>query len=364
MEHGIVMSGRGRKKNFMWPSIARLRDGRLIAVSSGFRMKHVCPFGKVAASISKDDGKSWSKPFVLFDTPLDDRDAGVTPFRGGFVLTTFNNTRLFQKKCEEKWEYPPSERKLIDEYLATVSDADEGKYFGSLYAVFDGDCNLQHWGKLPVTSPHGFTQTRGGKLLYVGRNFYHEDVTGAECDEENRIGCISTGDCVSFSDPVWIPLPEKEKEDGVLFCEPHALELADGRILVHIRAQKEGLFSIYQCYSEDGGKSFSVPERIPVGEEQFHGSPPHLLLTKSGKIVLTYGRRIAPFGQRARISEDGGKSWSKEIILRSDGDGWDLGYPASAELCDGEILTVYYQRSEKTGGQAIWFTKWNIEEEL
>ena len=37
MEHGIVMTGKGRKNNFMWPSIARLADGRLIAVCSGFR---------------------------------------------------------------------------------------------------------------------------------------------------------------------------------------------------------------------------------------------------------------------------------------------------------------------------------------
>ncbi len=51
MEHGIVMTGKGRKNNFMWPSIARLADGRLIAVCSGFRLKHVCPFGCVAAAV-------------------------------------------------------------------------------------------------------------------------------------------------------------------------------------------------------------------------------------------------------------------------------------------------------------------------
>ena len=32
---------------FGWPSVARLQDGSLMTVASGFRIAHICPFGKV-----------------------------------------------------------------------------------------------------------------------------------------------------------------------------------------------------------------------------------------------------------------------------------------------------------------------------
>ena len=360
MEHGIVMTGKGRKNNFMWPSIARLADGRLIAVCSGFRLKHVCPFGCVAAAVSYDEGRSWSEPFVLFDTPLDDRDAGVTPWKDGFILTTFNNTRYFQKKCAKDWGYDGETVKEIYAATDAVSDEDEQKYLGSLYAVFDKDCKLLRWGKLPVMSPHGFTLLNDGSLFYLGRLYGHEDVTGIPNSTEDKIGFVTSANAADFTEPVWLDLPEKERKEGVLFCEPHAIQLKSGRILACIRAQKEGLFTVYWCSSDDNGKTFGPMRPLAVPEGAFDGSPPHLLERAEGELVLVYGRRIPPYGQRARISRDGGESWSKEIVLREDGENWDLGYPASVECADGSLFTVYYQRLKETGNQAIQYTRWRI----
>ena len=99
MKNGVVMRRAGEKGNFCWPSVARLSDGRFAAVASGFRMDHICPFGCVAASFSEDEGETWSEPVSVFDTPLDDRDAGITAWKKGrVILTTFNNTRLFQRR--------------------------------------------------------------------------------------------------------------------------------------------------------------------------------------------------------------------------------------------------------------------------
>lgn len=61
-----------------------------------------------------------------------------------------------------------------------------------------------------------------------------------------------------------------------------------------------------------------------------------------GRICLTYGYRSAPFGIRARLSDDGGKTWGKVIILRDDGGSSDLGYPRTIQRPDGEIVTTYY----------------------
>lgn len=99
--------------------------------------------------------------------------------------------------------------------------------------------------------------------------------------------------------------------------------------------------------SADNGESWSfVGEPVPDTGE---GNPPHLLKLADGRLCVTYGHRAAPFGIFARLSDDGGKSWSKPIVLRDDGGGRDLGYPRSVQRPDGRIVTVYYFWTEKTG---------------
>ncbi len=60
-----------------WPTLARRADGELLLAFSGGRETHVCPFGRLEWMRSKDSGKTWSWPQVLYDGPIDDRDAGV-----------------------------------------------------------------------------------------------------------------------------------------------------------------------------------------------------------------------------------------------------------------------------------------------
>ena len=72
---------------------------------------------------------------------------------------------------------------------------------------------------------------------------------------------------------------------------------------------------------------------------------------KDGRLALTYGFRHAPYGIRARLSEDKGKTWSPEIILRDDGGNWDLGYPRTIQRDDGGWLpsTTSMMPSQNTG---------------
>jgi len=49
-EEKIICSNpNGIHNYFGWPSVTRLQDNSLLAVASGFRIAHVCPFGKVVA---------------------------------------------------------------------------------------------------------------------------------------------------------------------------------------------------------------------------------------------------------------------------------------------------------------------------
>ena len=114
----------------------------------------------------------------------------------------------------------------------------------------------------------------------------------------------------------------------------------------------------YTTFSQDGGKTWSVPQNIGAV-----GAPPHLLLHSSGAIVMVTGRRIAPFGQRAYISYDGGKTWSDPIAVGEDAPDWDLGYPSSVELSDGSIFTVYYQKFPGDKYNSILSTRWELPKE-
>jgi hypothetical protein len=76
---------------------------------------------------------------------------------------------------------------------------------------------------------------------------------------------------------------------------------------------------------------------------------------------MTYGMRIAPFGIRGRISADHGQSWSEEFILTDDGPTWDLGYPSTAELPDGRLVTVWYEVPEGERNAVIRQAMWTLE---
>lgn len=66
-------------------------------------MEHVCPFGRVLAVRSLDEGKTWSAPITAINTPLDDRDAGIVNLgHNRLLLTSFTNSREMQRQCKRR----------------------------------------------------------------------------------------------------------------------------------------------------------------------------------------------------------------------------------------------------------------------
>ena len=89
IKHGFVSPTQpeGQRYN-AWPTVISLSDGTLFAAWSGERLKHICPFGKVLAARSVDGGYTWGEPYVIQNTPLDDRDAGLCEVAPGRILMT------------------------------------------------------------------------------------------------------------------------------------------------------------------------------------------------------------------------------------------------------------------------------------
>jgi hypothetical protein len=119
--------------------------------------------------------------------------------------------------------------------------------------------------------------------------------------------------------------------------------------------------------SLDGGYSWSQPRPIVrwgnspwvsrplrplgqyhLGERVLYRSPWPMIL-RDGRILVVFARRTPPLGIGAILSEDGGKTWSQEAILRDDATSSDIGYPVCTELEDGRVFAAYYFVTEIGG---------------
>ena len=347
-KHGVVCTRPGSEYGYFgWPSAAILGDGRVVVGCSGLRRHHVDPFGKTVLCVgTPKDG--FGECIVGHDSPLDDRDAGVVALGGNSLLVTWFtlDTRIFR---DDLMKYSPAEFEVMDAAMRAFPE-DAKKYVGSwTMRSDDGGATFTSPARCPVSSPHGPVVMRDGRLIYLGKLFPE----GMD-RPFGIVSCAESRDGLHWDVLGEVPLPENVTNGQ--FHEPHVIELNDGALLCLIRYHyPNGGLGIYKSVSRDGGRTWSTPEDMGI-----HGSPPHLLRHSSGAIVLTYGWRHAPYGQRARISRDDGATWSDEIILRDDGPDGDLGYPCSIELPGGDILTVYYQKRPGESLTSILWTQWHI----
>lgn len=330
-----------------WPTITRLKDGRLAIAASGFRLGHICPFGKCVVMFSADEGKTWSLPTPVIDTPLDDRDGGITAFgESSLIVTSFNNSLEFQH--EHGWANDGGDCAYANKYLDFVEQKcpDWRKYVGSTYRIsHDNGVTYGPIMKMPVTCPHGPTEMPDGTLLYIGRKFSDNDQFR---EGEKHLSCYKM-----YADGSYELLSEIENADGINSCEPHTIITSSGKIIVHIRMEGNGYFSIWQSESTDGGNTFTAPHALL---SQRGGSPAHII-EHNGTLVSVYGYRNEPYGIRVMFSKDDGETWDTDNVLVDDGTDGDLGYPASVILPDGNILTIFYfKRPDNTCiiRQVIW----------
>ena len=158
------------------------------------------------------------------------------------------------------------------------------------------------------------------------------------------------------------PPYEGDAPDGVGYLgEPHVVEAEPGRLVVMIRHEEHPYVesdprgTLWQCESVDGGHTWTEPR-----DTKILGKPPHLTKLSDGRLLVTYGYRHAPYGERACLSSDGGRTWDyeNEVILRDDASNGDLGYPASVECAGGDVLTVYYQVDQPGEKTCLMATRW------
>lgn len=367
-EHGVVCTLPGERFGYFgWPSVARLTKGgsapddELVVVASGLRHTHVDPFGRTVLLRSRDGGATWSTPQVINDLPIDDRDVGIVDMGGGHLLVSWftSDTRRYDvARTYTEIDDPVLVQQYQDAFRRTT-DASVRRWLGSWVRLSEDSGDT--WGlplHVPVTAPHGPIWLPDDQaLLYLGKVFTRQ--------REQRIQAWRSED----RGHMWhllgtVPLTPKTVAEH--YHEPHVVALPHGRLLGLVRIQDHGdaprlaaagipHFSMMQTTSEDGGRTWTTP--VSLG---FHGSPPHLLRHSTGALVAVYGYRLAPYGERAMISYDDGATWEAGYVLRDDGPDSDLGYPASVELADGSIFTVYYQKCAGDEPCSLLWSRWRL----
>jgi len=333
-----------------WPTVARRRNDDLLLVWSGDREAHVCPFGRVKYSISRDNGESWSWPRTLMDSDLDDRDAGVVETaRGSLLVTTFTSLAyepiLERARKEGNW---PADRLARWEVVQRGLSPEARKAQLGCWMLRSVDDGLT-WSapyRVPVNSPHGPITLSNGRLLYAGKDLWGGD---------GEVGvCESTDDGLTWR---WLARIPPRKGDHVRdYHELHMAEVSPDHLIVHIRNHAEANRNeTLQSESTDRGKTWSEPRPIGVW-----GLPSHLLRMSDGRLLMTYGYRRKPFGNQARVSADGGRTWSDPITLSADGASGDLGYPSTVELGPRQLLTVWYEKRPESPYAVLRQLRWTL----
>ncbi len=284
---------------------------------------HCDPASRAVMVTSRDGGASFSLSLIHDDFLHGIQDPCLNLLRDGSIFATF-----FSWRCEPYREVPASDERhhlcYEDRYIARPA---------GLYTTLSPDGGVRWNAPLPVEpDPGGIRGTcvelDDGSILmpaYTGR--------------DRRVFLRRTVDRgVSWQ-------PHGELTHPLAVGETSLFRTASGDIVALMRS---GHFvpddpqsaPLITSISHDEGKTWSTPVTRP-----FHSpSPFHALQLRSGRVLISYGYRFAPYGIRAFLLDGKCEKWDgvQETILRDDGLDKDIGYTSAVQLANGEIWIFYY----------------------
>ncbi|MDD2456546.1 MAG: sialidase family protein [Kiritimatiellae bacterium] len=351
-----------------WATACLRKNGELLAVFSGDRDEHVCPFGKVQMISSKDFGETWSKERNICNTQLDDRDAGIVELPNGDLVVAWFTSVAYMSSIRDRGKLKPGSPQfywwLHDEKLPPAVKEEWLGYYTARST--DGGKTWEDPVRTYGSANHGPIVLKDGRLLMVGRCRIGDGTSAVWKEKKHELPVEESRDNGRSWQVIAKIEPTPPDEIGQ-FHEPHLVETDDGRLVAQFRfhakpapGQKrrdESECKLRQAESSDGGKTWTR-----MAPTEIQGYPPHLLKLRDGKLLTVYGRRRPAFGEYACLSDDHGRTWdvANEIKLAGHFNG-DLGYPASVQLPDGAILTVYYQAEQQGEKTCLMATKWRVK---
>jgi len=276
--------------------------------------------GRLEAIISHDDGLCWTDPIVVADSPLDDRNPSIGVTKDGIVVVAYhvNGNYVGDERCD------PTMNRLYT-YLARSHDG--GRTWEEPY-------------ELNVRDFRGYSPY--GQMLTLQNGSLLMPIYGPCRHEEGKVEVVRTHIlCSENSGVTWqhyATLAENENESSILM-------LPNGEMMAAMRSEKDSHLST--SFSHNEGRTWQFHQDITHEYEH----PACLTLLSGGEVLLSYGRRANPFGARALLSTDAGRTWitQKEMIFGDDCPNADCGYPSTVLLDSGRLATTYYSTSQLDG---------------
>ena len=276
---------------------------------------------------SSDNGKTWSRPTTLVDTPGDDRHPVIVELPDGSLLAEF-----FVIDNWYGYDEPPAGR-AKNSRVATIRSADGGDtwsepvFMPSPFKYYDRMC-----GK-PVVLPNGdvllstYGMDRWGSPVDLG--IYRSEDGGRSWRFVSR-------------------LKASVKE----LDEPAICRAKDGRIVMIARPDGEIAFS------KDEGSTWTRPQAFGVKMVA-----PCLLTLRDGTIACIFGWG-ATGGVQMMWSDDEGHTWTVPAPDR----GFRIDdsvyvYAIGTEMPDGSIYLAYYDPRGNQRKTAIWGLRLRIRDD-
>ena len=307
-----------------------------------------------ALRISRDGGKSWSEPQVIYSgegATASLKGDGIPNGSGQFFKTKKGTLVIVWREAKPwKWDSktlnPDMNHKVN---IWSIRSLDGGKTWQNRQMVFEG---------VVGHPPMKMVETDSGELVFPvqfylsdpGRNAIRSFYSSDEGKTWNASNIIDLG-C-------------RGHHDGAF--EPTMVLLKDGRIWMLIRTT---LDRFWEAFSDDEGHSWRVirPSKIAASS-----SPGNLTRLADGRLALLWNQ-LYPEGQNSykringqsselpaswnreelsiAFSEDEGQTWTKPVVLVRQKDAW-LAYPYLFEPEPGKLWIFTGQGDVKIEGKA------------
>lgn len=324
-----------------WPNLTTLPDGtQIVAIFN--KPSHGRMEGDVESWISTDGGKFWQKRGTPAPhKPMTNRMNVAAGLAGNGDLIVIASGWSLKKSDTETGLF--SLTSVISAWVSRSKD--DGKTWTVREKVFPaaeqgfteyipfGDIIKAHDGSLRVLA---YNQSNDKSINTV--SMFSSTNDGKNWNWYSRIS--DAKDATAFS---------KGHNETAFF------HTGNGKWIAAARRWKAGQ-AMDLFISDDDGKSWKLSS--PLTTENQH--PGHFLKLKGGELLLTFGNRAqGKNGVAVKVSKDNGITWERERYLITDLKSGDCGYPASVQLDDGSLMTVYYSNGTQAHsryhmGTVIW----------
>ncbi len=154
----------------------------------------------------------------------------------------------------------------------------------------------------------------------------------------------------------WI-VPWRDNYRAVM---PSTAKIPDGRIIAAVRRRNprdaEQSCWIDAFVSADNARTWTFLSQVGITGAH-NGNPPGLTMLRDGRLACAYGNRTIR-KILVRFSDDGGKTWGKELTIRENPLNYDIGYPQLRQNADGKMIAMYYLATEERPHSYIEASIW------